>query len=220
MAEEKKKEEASTWDFDLTETIILLIIFISIASTFIPAIISYIASGKVTFYGIEIGKIFLFFKENVNIFRALGIGLGGVAATAAFAFKSMADSIEEAEIAKLFPHEMESGTTPVKNPMQEKWEKILALSDSQNPSDWRLAIIEADIVLDDLLESLRLPGNTMGDKLKAVEPSDFITLDNAWEAHKARNMIAHQGSDYLLNQRETKRIVSLYETVFKEFELI
>ena len=98
--------------------------------------------------------------------------------------------------------------------------KILTLSESQNQSDWRLAIIEADIILDELLQKLQLPGDTMGEKLKAVEKSDFTTIESAWEAHKARNMIAHNGSDFLINQREIRHIISLYEAVFKEFFLI
>ena len=116
---------------------------------------------------------------------------------------------------------MSSGDAlPEKDPMKEKWEKIIRLSESDNSSDWRLAIIEADIILDNLLEKLQLPGETMGDKLKAVEKSDFLTIEEAWEAHKARNMIAHEGSDFLINQREIRRIISLYEAVFREFRLI
>jgi hypothetical protein len=81
-------------------------------------------------------------------------------------------------------------------------------------------VIEADIILDSLLEKLNLPGQTMGDKLKAVERSDFLTIDQAWEAHKARNNIAHQGGEFLFNQREARRIIALYGEVFKEFHLI
>ena len=75
-------------------------------------------------------------------------------------------------------------------------------------------------MLDELLEKLQLPGDTMGEKLKAVEKSDFNTIDNAWEAHKFRNMIAHEGQNFMVNQREIRRIISLYETVFKEFAII
>ena len=67
---------------------------------------------------------------------------------------------------------------------------------------------------------LNLHGDTIGDKLKAVEKSDFLTIDNAWEAHKARNQIAHDGADFQLNQREAMRIISLYESVFREFQMI
>jgi len=75
-------------------------------------------------------------------------------------------------------------------------------------------------MLGEVLDNLSLPGETIGDKLKAVERSDFTTVDLAWEAHKIRNQIAHEGSSFLLNQRETKRILSLYQAVFEEFHII
>jgi len=101
-----------------------------------------------------------------------------------------------------------------------RWDKVLSHTNSLNESDWRLAIMEADIMLSDLLENMNLPGDTIGDKLKAVEKSDFTTIDNAWEAHKVRNRIAHDGSNFQLNERETKRVIALYETVFQEFRMI
>ncbi len=105
----------------------------------------------------------------------------------------------------------------LKNP---KWQKVLEYSESLNENDWRLAILEADIMLDELLEKMGLPGETIGDRLKVVEKSDFRTLDNAWEAHKFRNEVAHQGSSFLINQREVKRVIALYQSVFEEFEII
>jgi hypothetical protein len=101
-----------------------------------------------------------------------------------------------------------------------KWDRILTHVASSNENDWRLAIIEADIMLAELLDAMHLPGDSIGDKLKAVEPSDFTTLDQAWEAHKVRNQIAHGGSDFHLSQREAKRVIDMYEAVFKEFEFI
>ncbi len=220
MAEEKKKEDPG-WNLDLTESILVFLFFLGFASTIIPAIFSYVSSGQITFYGFRIGAIVTSLKNHAVFLKTISYAIAGVAAMAAFAFTKMADSILALEKTKLFPSEMErSEAAPLKNPMVERWAKILTLSESSNQSDWRLAIIEADIILDDLLESLRLPGNTMGDKLKAIEPSDFLTLDAAWEAHKTRNMIAHQGSNFLLNQREVRRVISLYESVFREFELI
>ncbi len=116
----------------------------------------------------------------------------------------------------LYPEQTNASVTPV-NP---KWERVLAHIESVNENDWRLAIIEADIVLSDLLDALSLQGDTMGDKLKAVEKSDFTTIDNAWEAHKIRNQIAHEGSDFQLSQREARRVVEMYRLVFEEFGVI
>lgn len=102
----------------------------------------------------------------------------------------------------------------------EKWAHVIKLINSGNPSDWRLAIIEADIMLDELLRANQYHGDTVGDMLKAVEPSDMLTLDAAWEAHKVRNRIAHSGADFDLNEREAKRVITLFESVFKEYEII
>lgn len=101
-----------------------------------------------------------------------------------------------------------------------KWDKIESHLVSLNENDWKLAIIEADIMLNEIINKLSLPGDTMGEKMKAIEKSDFTTIDNAWEAHKIRNQIAHEGSDYILTQREAKRIIALYQTVFEEFQII
>jgi hypothetical protein len=101
-----------------------------------------------------------------------------------------------------------------------QWERVVNYSESANENDWRLAVMEGDIMLSDLLETIGLPGDTMGDKLKAVDKSDFLTLDNAWEAHRIRNQVAHEGADFGLTQRETRRVVELYRSVFEEFKII
>ncbi len=102
----------------------------------------------------------------------------------------------------------------------EKWAHVLELMNSSNPSEWRLAIMEADIMLDEMLRAQRYHGDSVGEMLKSVEESDMSTLDAAWEAHKVRNRIAHSGADFELNERETKRVLALFESVFKEFEII
>lgn len=103
--------------------------------------------------------------------------------------------------------------------VNQDWEKIVSALESDNPSDWKVAIIEADTMLDALVANLGYRGDNLGDRLKMVEPSDFLTLNDAWEAHKVRNAIAHEGG-YELNKRETQRVIGLYENVFREFRYI
>ncbi|MDP6571846.1 MAG: hypothetical protein QF747_03360, partial [Patescibacteria group bacterium] len=85
---------------------------------------------------------------------------------------------------------------------------------SDNQNDWRLAIIEADTILDDMVTTMGYKGEGIGEKLKQIEKSDFNTLDQAWDAHKVRNTIAHGGSNYVLTQREARRVIGLYKQVF------
>ena len=102
----------------------------------------------------------------------------------------------------------------------KKWNLVQEHISSDDPNKWKLAILEADIILSDLLDTFQLPGESIGEKLKAVEASDFTNIENAWEAHKIRNAIAHQGSEFLITQREAKRVIGLYQTVFEEFKIV
>ncbi len=102
----------------------------------------------------------------------------------------------------------------------KRWEKVLTHINSTNPNDWKFAILEADIILDELLDASGYRGETLSDKLKKVEPSDFETIELAWEAHKVRNAIAHEGASFLVTEREARRVVGLYQKVFEEFHYI
>lgn len=95
-----------------------------------------------------------------------------------------------------------------------RWSHIKALIESPNESDWRQAIIEADIMLEEVLMQAGYQGATVGDKLKGAR---FSTLNDAWEAHKVRNDIAHRGSSMRLDDKTALHAVQRYERVFKEF---
>lgn len=101
-----------------------------------------------------------------------------------------------------------------------QWSEIQRHVASKNPSDWRLAIIEADIMLEETLNSFGYVGSTIGEKLKSANPSSFKTLQDAWEAHKVRNEIAHAGSDFVLTQKAATETIVRFERVFSEFGVV
>lgn len=107
-----------------------------------------------------------------------------------------------------------------KGGINHRWVHIQSLIASTNASDWRTAIIEADIMLDDMLKEQGYVGEGIGEKLKLVSPSTFGTLNDAWEAHKVRNQIAHEGSSFDLSDTLARRTISRYESVFREFEML
>lgn len=112
------------------------------------------------------------------------------------------------------PHEEDEKT---KNP---RWQAVLDYRDSHNQGDWKLAILEADGILDSLLDTLNLPGDSLGDKLKAVDMEKFPKLNTAWEVHNIRNRIAHEGSSVNLSEHETKRVLHIYEQIFRDYNFI
>lgn len=101
-----------------------------------------------------------------------------------------------------------------------RWLHIESLIDSAKASEWREAIIEADIMLDDVLARQGYVGDGVGEKLKSVEPADFKSLQDAWEAHKMRNQIAHEGSAFNLSDTLARRTIARYESVFRELKAI
>lgn len=103
---------------------------------------------------------------------------------------------------------------------QLRWESVLERAQSDDEKNWRLAILEADIMLNELLDVLGYRGETMADKMKHVSPEKFHTIRQAWEAHMVRNQIAHQGSLKHLTAYETRRVMNLYAQVFREFRFI
>lgn len=104
--------------------------------------------------------------------------------------------------------------------LAHRWQSVLTHMDSANPNDWKQAVIEADIMLDEMLTAMGYRGESVGEKLKRVVRGDFRTLDDAWEAHKIRNQIAHEGSGFALDEHEAKRVFGLYRKVFEEFYYI
>lgn len=144
------------------------------------------------------------------------IGLGFIVVSLIFKVRKA----EAAWKAMYYPSAADIAGANAKAPKNTRWERVVAHLNSNSPSDWRLAILECDIMLDELLNKEGYLGDTIGDKLKIAKRGDFETLDYAWEAHKIRNAIAHEGQDFELSDRESKRIVGLYERVFREFDFI
>ncbi len=102
----------------------------------------------------------------------------------------------------------------------ERWKKVLDYLFSASENDWKLAVIEADSMLFDLLTQLGFKGETLGDRLKEANQNNFRSISSAWEAHNVRNRIAHEGVSFELSLREAKRVIALYEQIFQEFGYI
>ncbi len=98
-----------------------------------------------------------------------------------------------------------------------KWEVIQGYRISDNEPLWRIGILEADNMLREVLEEKGYEGEDVGAMLMNAK---FNTISQAWEAHKVRNKIAHDGSDYTLTEREAKKVYADYEAVFKELKAI
>ena len=106
-----------------------------------------------------------------------------------------------------------------KRHLNKSWQKILIRLKKNDEANLRLALIEADNIFDDLLKQMRLPGESMADRLKYIDSSQVSNIDEIWRAHKLRNVIVHN-SDYPITRNEMEFGVGAYEKALKELEFI
>lgn len=106
------------------------------------------------------------------------------------------------------------------NPNRARWERIAAFMGSPNPNDWKSAIMDADVMLDQLLTERGFIGADVGEKLRSASAGQFASIEAAWDAHRARNRIAHGGPEYVLTDREARIAIDSFRRVFEEFGYI
>jgi hypothetical protein len=103
--------------------------------------------------------------------------------------------------------------------LSHRWENVIRHIESPHQNDWKQAILEADMILDDILTAMGYRGESIGEKLKRVVPGDFKSVQDAWAAHLVRNKIAHE-ANYNLTHYDALAAVNLYKKVFEEFYYI
>lgn len=211
-----KKDSPPSLSFEAFEIIVLLILLSTVASAVVNLVNRYQSVwtsfwNNLPFYLINIYTKYVVFAIFLSIVLFILVII----------YTIREQEIKQKLMSRVLPKDGEVKTglenIVMVNP---KWKLVEEHINSNDANKWKLAILEADIILSELLESLNLPGEGVGEKLKSVEVGDFDHIEEAWEAHKIRNAIAHEGSDFLLTQREANRITKLYESVFKEFEII
>lgn len=216
MADEKEQPAPGFWDHpdpfvQIVWSLLSLLVILHLVNGFIRMFLS----GDILGPGL-LARLYHFYIEPLLPYlKLISVALTIILVYGIVVYWRKLTSLYASELRLLYPEQI-----PATLAINPQWQRILDHSESQNENDWRQAILEADIMLDDLLDKLSLPGDTMADKLKAVEKSDFLTLDNAWEGHKVRNQIAHEGAAYILTQREARRVIALYQSVFDEFKMI
>lgn len=106
-----------------------------------------------------------------------------------------------------------------KRHLNKSWQKILARLNKSDEANLRLALIEADNLFDDLLKQMRIPGESMADRLRYIDSSQISNIDEIWRAHKLRNVLVHN-HEYQIMRNEMEFGVKAYEKALKELDFI
>src|SRR3989338_527606 len=101
-----------------------------------------------------------------------------------------------------------------------KWKDIKNKINSDSVENWKEAIIAADSILDDIFSRMGYKMDGLGEKLKNIEPSDFASLQDVWDAYKVRSKIAREGANFDISHEEAKSALAKYEKGLKELKYI
>jgi len=96
--------------------------------------------------------------------------------------------------------------------IKETWDEIQRTAES-GLMGCKMAVIEADKLLDLALKSMMMPGETLGERLK-VAAYKYPDIRNVWPAHKLRNNIVHDAA-FQIGERQAKHALHDFENALK-----
>lgn len=100
-----------------------------------------------------------------------------------------------------------------------KWNKVKARMKSGNQSDYKVAIIEGDNIIDDLITRMGYAGENFGDRLNNINPGQIGNIDDLRIAHEVRNRIIHD-ENFILTEEEAKKTIDQFEEFLRYFQII
>jgi hypothetical protein len=97
------------------------------------------------------------------------------------------------------------------------WAKIMAHLEVGTEAEYKLAVIEADLMLDDILKRMGYGGKTLGERLEKLTAATLPNIEQIWEAHKTRNNIVHD-PDYRLSLDQARKTLAIYEQALRDLQ--
>lgn len=100
-----------------------------------------------------------------------------------------------------------------------EWLRIKARLDTGQESEYKLAVIEADSVLDEILKGMGFGGESLGERLERLTLASLPNLENAKSVHKTRNNIVHD-PNYRLSLDEAKKVLAIFEKSLTDLQAL
>lgn len=101
----------------------------------------------------------------------------------------------------------------------KEWEKIKKRLAAGLESELKLAIIEADSLLNETLKRAGYTSESLGERLAKVTTDILSNLEEVREAHEIRNNIVHDPT-YRLGLEKTKKALAFYEKALIELQAL
>lgn len=96
-----------------------------------------------------------------------------------------------------------------------QWELVQTKAVTGKPESLRLAVIEADALVDAVLKGAGYEGENLAERLARVLPSEVKSVEGVWAAHRLRNDLVHTPG-FVLTLESAKAALDVYEAFLKE----
>ncbi|MBI1755463.1 hypothetical protein HY250_03115 [Candidatus Azambacteria bacterium] len=106
-----------------------------------------------------------------------------------------------------------------KDELVKAWEAIQARMATMREPDWKLSIIEADKLLDELFRRTGYKGKDMGERMKQITTEQLSCINDVWKAHKVRNLLSHD-INYHISFSEAQWVIETYKEALKEIGIL
>ena len=97
--------------------------------------------------------------------------------------------------------------------IKEKWSEIEELLKSDSALSWKMAVIEADKLMDSALKQAKMRGTTMGERLRFAAHK-HPKIRPVWQAHILRNDLVHETSKQI-SRGEAQKALALFKQGLK-----
>lgn len=118
-----------------------------------------------------------------------------------------------------FGLDMPSELVNKKYKIKESWIKIKKRLESDNEAEYKVAIIEADLVIDDLIKRIGYKGDNMAERLANIPEGQLNESEMIKEAHEIRNRIIHE-DDLVVDREFATEVLLKYEHLLNYFEVL
>ena len=103
--------------------------------------------------------------------------------------------------------------------INKQWQKVLRRLDSGLESEYKLALLEADRMLDNSLKKMGYVGSTFEERLGKLTSVTMPNIEEVYEVHKTRNNILHD-PDYKLELAEARKVLNVYDEAFRSLQIL
>ncbi len=106
-----------------------------------------------------------------------------------------------------------------KKKTRKEWEVIRRKLESANPVDYKVALIEADDFIDEIVKGMGYKGDNFGERLEKIPEEHIVNVAGMQQAHQVRNKIIHD-DNFVLSQSDALGVLSQYEEFLRSFQVI